>query len=180
MEINDKEHIEEPDVEEINENDFNKIKEKLILGDDEKKFKFYEKLRRKTRKFMNDKIGSSGERIIDYLFLLPDFFMLLIRLTTDERVKKSLKFTVLGVIAYVILPIDIIPDFIPIIGYVDDLVMAIFALNMIMNEVGFQILLDNWSGPKDLLNTMQSITDLAYNSLNKPILKKIQNWLKKH
>ena len=110
---------------------------------------------------------------------LQDFFVLLCRLAIDERVTKSQKAIVGGIIAYVIMPIDIIPDFIPIIGYVDDLVLVVYGLNLILNELDKQIIIDNWSGEEDVLELLQKITLTAEKFLEKNILNKIKKWIGK-
>jgi uncharacterized membrane protein YkvA (DUF1232 family) len=77
------------------------------------------------------------------------------------------------------LPIDIIPDFIPYFGLVDDLVLVVYGLNLILNELDEQILLDNWSGQTDILQLLKNVSSTAENFLDKNILRKIRNWLGK-
>jgi len=84
-----------------------------------------------------------------------------------------------GVIAYVMMPIDLIPDFIPVLGFVDDLVLIVLGLNMILNELNPQIVLDNWSGEGEVLEHLKKITALAEQFLDKHLLNKIKNVLKK-
>ncbi len=143
------------------------------------KLKFYENLRQKITGFSKQKIGEKGSKITQYVLALPDFFILLCRLFVDKRVKNSQKVLIGGIIGYVISPIDIIPDFIPVIGYVDDIVLAVFGLNMILNELDEKILRENWSGEKDVLELMQKVTATAEGFLNKNILRKISNFLQK-
>ena len=148
-------------------------------GISEKRLQFYEKLRRKIMKFAEKNIGEKGGQFTEYVLTLPDFFILLCRLTVDKRVKASQKLLVGGIIGYVISPIDIIPDFIPVIGYVDDVVLVVFGLNIILNDLDNQVLLDNWSGQQDILELLQKITTAAENFLDKNILKRIKKWVGK-
>jgi uncharacterized membrane protein YkvA (DUF1232 family) len=97
-----------------------------IVDMDDAKLKFYEDLRKKAKGWTKEKTGSMGGKISEYLFLLPDFFILVCRLAVDKRVPAKHKLKVAGIIAYLIMPIDIIPDFIPVIGYVDDLVLVVW------------------------------------------------------
>lgn len=145
-----------------------------------KRFHFYEILRNRIHKFVKNYAGETGSRFAGYLLSLPDFFIMLCRLALDTRVNASQKFFIGGITAYVILPIDIVPDFIPFLGYIDDLVLVVFGLNLILNELDKQILLDNWSGEEDVLELLQKITATAEKFLDKTFLKKIQNWLSGH
>ena len=84
-----------------------------------------------------------------------------------------------GVVAYVMMPVDLIPDFIPVLGFVDDLVLVVMGLNMVLNEIDPKILLDNWSGEGQVLDHLQKITALAERFLDKHLLQKIKNVLKR-
>jgi uncharacterized membrane protein YkvA (DUF1232 family) len=152
-------------------------KREKIIDLDEPKMKFYEDLRKKAKKWTNLKSGTMGGKLSEYLFALPDLFILICRLATDNRIPIKKKMLVGAIISYVILPIDIIPDFIPIIGYVDDLVLIVLGLNMILNDVDRKILVDNWSGQGDVLELLQNVTANAERFLNRNILHKIKNWL---
>ena len=167
------------DVLETKEMPFEEQEEKRerIVDMDPKTMKFYEDLRRKAKDWTGEKAGEKGGKLAEYLFLLPDFFILLTRLATDKRVPNKKKIMAAGIIAYVMMPIDIIPDFIPIIGQIDDLVLVVLGLNMILNEIDEKILLDNWSGDGQLLHILQKITATAERFLDKTILSKIKKWL---
>jgi uncharacterized membrane protein YkvA (DUF1232 family) len=160
------EHKNKPEVEEI-------------LHNDETKLKFYEKLRNKITKYVQSRAGKRGGKFVEYLLALPDLFILITRLAVDKRVPKQHKLFMGGILAYLILPIDIIPDFIPYFGLVDDLVLVVYGLNLILNELDEQILLDNWSGQTDILQLLKNVSSTAENFLDKNILRKIRNWLGK-
>ena len=148
-----------------------------IIDVDEDKLKFYEDLRRKAKGWTKEKGGALGGKMGEYLFLLPDFFILVCRLAVDKRVPTKQKLMAGGIIAYVIMPLDIIPDFIPLIGHVDDLVLVVMGLNMILNEIDAKVLADNWSGEGEVLEQMKKITATAEAFLDKNILQRIKNWL---
>lgn len=177
--IND-EKIEEPEVNEINEEEKEEIDENIIMDNDKRFLKFYEKIRKKFKKRVKGSIGRPGEKLSDYLFLLPDIFVLLLRLSINGRVKASLKVFIGAILAYLLLPVDIIPDFIPFIGYVDDLVLAVYGLDLIFNRIDNEVLYDNWSGDEDLLHVIQVIIGKAEHLLDRGVLKKIKNWINKN
>ena len=155
-----------------------KIEERIVDVEPDR-LQFYEKLREKAKSWTNEKIGKSGNKMAEYLFLLPDFFILLCRVALDKRVTLKRKLMLGGIIAYVMMPLDIIPDFIPILGSVDDLVLVVLGLNMLLNEIDPKILEDNWSGEGEVLHQMQKVTAAADSFLDKKILNRIRGWLGK-
>jgi len=169
------EQVEEPDVEEIPDGMSEDIREKVV-NENPRWLAFYDRLREKLRKTA---AKHKGHELLDYVLLLPDFFILLVRLLIDSRVPPKYKGFLAAITAYLISPIDLIPDFIPIGGYLDDLVVVVFGLNMILNGLGETILVDNWSGRQDLLKLLQKLTAVADNLVNRRILEKIRSWLNK-
>jgi len=155
------------------------VEQEEIFTKDHKQLKFYGKLRKKLQKLASEKGGEKAGVFTEYILALPDFFVLLCRLAIDKRVSNKQKLLVGGIIAYVISPIDIIPDFVPFIGYVDDLVLVVYGLNIILNEVDKQVLIDNWNGEEDILKLLQKVTYVAENFLDKNILRKIKGWIGK-
>lgn len=150
-----------------------------ILDLDKTKLKFYEELRKKATAWAQNKTGKFGGKLTEYLFLLPDFFILMCRLAVDKRVTAKQKLKVSGIIAYIIMPLDIIPDFIPVIGYMDDLVLVVMGLNLILNDIDPKILRDNWSGEGDILMQMQKISAAAEGFVDRNLLQRIKQWLRK-
>ncbi len=174
----EKEMIIDPDVTgDVDFEQLEKVKEH-IAKDEKKRFLFYEKLRTK----LADKAPKTSvmNKVTDYLFLLPDFFMLLCRLMVDDRVENKTKGFILGVIGYVILPIDIIPDFIPVIGFVDDLIIVAYALDQILKYTDEQILIDNWSGKADLILSIRKIIAVVDSAVGQKIIMKIKCFLFKN
>ena len=171
------EEVKEEIVQDVIVEDFEKVKESIAHDPGPKKLMFYEKLRARFA----GKIPQDGRmnKISDYLFLLPDYFILLCRLLMEERVTNQTKAFILGVIAYVMLPIDIIPDFIPVVGFVDDLILVVFALDQIMKHTDNQILIDNWSGNRDFLMTIKNIMDIADRAISQRVLIKVKAFLHK-
>lgn len=82
---------------------------------------------------------------------LPNFIRLLYGLLTDPRVDSIDKLLVGGAVAYVMIPEDFFPDFIPLIGEVDDVFVLVMALRRLMRSAGPEVMLDHWMGdPEDL------------------------------
>lgn len=119
-------------------------------------------------------------RLFEAVLVLRDFFLLLIGLLLDERVDRKVKIFVGSVIAYIISPIDFIPDLLGgLFGLADDFVLTAFALNVLMNWVDPEIVVSHWRGKKDLLSTVQKGIRNAEILVPEAILKKIQAWIGK-
>ncbi len=154
------------------------IKENLNIEENESK-KIYDLLRKRVQKSVNSYFGEKAKKVVDYVLLLPDFFMLLWRLMRDKEVSKDKKLFIGAIIAYVLLPIDLIPDFIPVIGFVDDLVLIAIGLNTIFVKTDKKILHKHWSGEGDILERIQSIIKLGNDILSNRIIGKITRWVNK-
>jgi uncharacterized membrane protein YkvA (DUF1232 family) len=103
--------------------------------------------------------------VIHYIKQLPNYVRLLGGLVTDSRVSMVDKLLVIGAIAYIVTPIDLIPDFIPFFGEIDDLYILVIALQRMIANAGRPVLLAHWSGdPGDLadLNLRQVLMAAAF------------------
>src|SRR3954469_17308154 len=84
--------------------------------------------------------------VMSYIAELPRFLRLLGGLMTDPRVAMLDKVLVVGAFAYIVTPVDFIPDFIPFLGEVDDLFLLMMALRRLLQNAGRAVLLTHWSG----------------------------------
>src|ERR1043165_5039598 len=103
--------------------------------------------------------------VMYYVKQFPAYLRLLGGLLTDRRVSVLDKLLVGGAIAYIVMPIDLIPDFIPFLGEVDDLYLLLFALQRLISNAGRSVLLAHWSGAaEDLadLNLRSAISAAAF------------------
>ena len=103
--------------------------------------------------------------VIYYIRQLPHFLRMLFGLVADPRVSMMDKLLVAGAIAYIVTPIDLIPDFIPFLGEVDDLYFLVLALQRLIANAGQTVLLDHWHGdPEDLgdLNLRGALSAAAF------------------
>ncbi len=97
----------------------------------------------------------------EYLLIAPRLLKLIWRLARDPRVPARNKATLLLLTGYLASPIDIVPDFIPGLGHLDDLVIAAFALDQILNRVPPEVVRDHWDGEEDVLQIVQEILDIS-------------------
>jgi uncharacterized membrane protein YkvA (DUF1232 family) len=103
--------------------------------------------------------------VLHYIRQLPNYVRLLGGLVTDRRVSMVDKLIVVGAIGYIVMPIDLIPDFIPFFGEIDDVFLLVLALQRLVQNAGRAVLLDHWSGdPSDLadLNLRGALTAAAF------------------
>ena len=103
--------------------------------------------------------------VMYYIRQLPQYVRLLGGLITDPRVALMDKLLVFGAIVYIVTPIDLIPDFIPFFGEIDDVYLLVIALQRLISNAGRATLLDHWSGePSDLadLNLRGALAAAAF------------------
>ena len=103
--------------------------------------------------------------VIYYIKQLPNYLRLLGGLLVDRRVSVTDKLLVAAAIAYIALPLDFIPDFIPFYGEVDDVFVLILALQRLIGNAGRNVLLAHWSGAiEDLgdLNLREALSAAAF------------------
>ena len=85
---------------------------------------------------------------------IPNFLRVLYGLLTDSRVNNIDKLVVAGAIAYILMPIDLIPDFIPFIGEVDDVFLMILAIQRLISNAGRTVVADHWMGDAAELSSL--------------------------
>jgi uncharacterized membrane protein YkvA (DUF1232 family) len=97
----------------------------------------------------------------EYVLIAPRLVKLVVRLMRDPRVPPRNKAVLVLVGCYLALPVDVIPDMIPGVGQLDDLVIAAFALDYMINQVPAEILREHWDGDEDVLELIRNIAEIA-------------------
>jgi uncharacterized membrane protein YkvA (DUF1232 family) len=115
----------------------------------------------------SDALPRTGAKrtVIYYIKQLPNYLRLLGGLVMDRRVSTADKLLVAAAIAYIALPLDFIPDFIPFYGEVDDVFVLVMALQRLIGNAGRNVLLAHWSGAiEDLadLNLREALSAAAF------------------
>ena len=100
-------------------------------------------------------------KLKEYALLAPRLVKLLWRLTRDPRVPARSKASLVLLMGYIVSPVDLIPDFVPGIGQMDELVIAAFALDQMLNRVPPEVVREHWDGDKDILEIVQEVLDIA-------------------
>lgn len=111
--------------------------------------------------------------IKEAIMLIPNYIKLLYRLAQDQSVPVQEKALLLATVAYIISPIDFVPDFIPFIGQVDDILLVALILKRFMNTVERRVLFNYWDGSYDLLVSIDKILSYARFFLPRGVYDKI-------
>lgn len=94
------------------------------------------------------------QTIVSTMKELPNFLRLLGGLLTDRRVSNTDKLLVAGAFGYILLPMDLVPDFIPFLGEVDDLFLLVLALQRLIANAGRAVIEDHWMGDPGQLRSL--------------------------
>ena len=90
---------------------------------------------------------------------IPDCLVLMRRLIGDPNVPRRRKLVLIGLVAYLSMPIDLVPDFIPVVGQLDDVLVAALAIRYALRSGGPGLLRQHWPGPE---RSLQAVMRLAY------------------
>jgi uncharacterized membrane protein YkvA (DUF1232 family) len=85
---------------------------------------------------------------------VPDCVVLFQRLLGDPRISRRRKAFLALLVAYLAMPFDIVPDFIPIAGVLDDAIIVILVLRLVVRGAGPELLHEHWPGPEESLRVV--------------------------
>ena len=97
----------------------------------------------------------------DLVRLLPDVLRLLKCLATDPGMPRRIRVALFLLLAFIASPIDLIPDFIPVIGFADDVVITALVLRWISRTAGPDALASHWPGTPDGLAALRRLCGLT-------------------
>src|SRR5437763_2801955 len=92
--------------------------------------------------------------------LLPDLLRLLRRLAADPAMPRGVRVRLVLLLAYLALPIDLIPDFIPVLGYADDAIVVTAVLRSVVRRAGIDAVRAHWPGTDDGFAAVARLTGL--------------------
>ena len=85
---------------------------------------------------------------------VPDCAILFKRLVGDERVPRSRKLALAALAGYLAMPIDLVPDFIPVAGQLDDAILVGLVLRSLVRSAGAELISEHWPGPDESLRAV--------------------------
>ena len=97
----------------------------------------------------------------DAVRLLPDVVRLLRRLAGDTSLPSGVRIRMWLLLAYLALPVDLIPDFIPVIGFADDIIIVAAGLRSVIRRAGPGAIEQHWPGTSDGLQAVRVLARLS-------------------
>ena len=85
---------------------------------------------------------------------VPDCAVFFSRLLRDDRVPRRLKLLIAVLVGYLALPFDLVPDFIPVAGQLDDAILVALVLRTLLRGSGAALVEEHWPGPRSSLELM--------------------------
>jgi uncharacterized membrane protein YkvA (DUF1232 family) len=100
--------------------------------------------------------STARETLKELALFLPNFVILLKRLLADPRVPRKSKLVLGGTVLYLVSPLDVVPDFVPGLGQLDDVVVALLALHSILNRVDDEVIVEHWPGNENVIRMVRA------------------------
>ena len=139
---------------------------------------FYDALRGRVVAAVERKGGRLGSGAVKALLLVPDIFVLLVRIALDPEVPGSARALVGGALAYFVLPVDLMPEaLLGGAGYLDDLVLATAVLAHTFSGELEPYARKHWSGPEDIRKVIADVTGAAQNLLGANLYERLRRLL---
>ncbi|WIY00788.1 YkvA family protein [Amycolatopsis mongoliensis] len=101
-----------------------------------------------------------GGLLREALRLLPDVLRLIRRLAGDETLPRGVRIRLALLLAYLALPIDLVPDFIPVLGYADDAIIVTAVLRGVVLRAGIDAVRAHWPGTDDGFEALARLTGI--------------------
>ena len=93
--------------------------------------------------------------------LVPSVIRLVRNLSRDKTIGRSVRIRLVLLLAYLVSPIDLVPDFLPIIGWADDVIVVGFVLRGIIKRAGTNAVLAHWEGTESNFSTVLRLCRLS-------------------
>ena len=105
-------------------------------------------------------VRPKGGLLGEALRLLPDLLRLLRRLAGDSDVPRAARVRLWLLLGYLAIPIDLVPDFVPVLGYADDAIIVSLVLRSVVRRAGAPVVRCHWPGTDNGLAALGRLTGL--------------------
>jgi uncharacterized membrane protein YkvA (DUF1232 family) len=102
----------------------------------------------------------TGGLLREALRVLPDVLRLIRRLAADEALPRGIRVRLALLLAYLAIPIDLVPDFIPVLGYADDVIIVTLVMRSVVRRAGLDAVRTHWPGTDDGFIALARLTGL--------------------
>jgi uncharacterized membrane protein YkvA (DUF1232 family) len=106
-------------------------------------------------------VRPKGPLLNEALRILPDLLRLLRRLAADRDLPRGVRVRLGLLMAYLAFPIDLIPDFIPVLGYADDAIIVAAVLRSVVRRAGIDAVRGHWPGSDDGFAALCRLTGIG-------------------
>ena len=96
-----------------------------------------------------------------YLSYVPKFLGLLVNLVRDPRVSVTDKAILGATVAYLLNPVDLVPDWVPFLGMVDDIYLVALAIMRLLLRTEEAVIREHWHGPGDVIAIVKQVAEIA-------------------
>jgi uncharacterized membrane protein YkvA (DUF1232 family) len=111
----------------------------------------------------------------EVLMFLPNVAILVARLAGDKRIPTESKMTLAAAAAYFVMPLDLLPDFIPGLGQVDDAIALLLVIDGVVNHLDQEIVREHWRGDPATLQKIQRYSAMLTRFVPKRFKEKLFN-----
>ncbi|MDI2030004.1 YkvA family protein [Saccharopolyspora sp. TS4A08] len=104
--------------------------------------------------------------LTEALRLLPDTLRLLRRLAADPGMPRGVRFRLGALLAYLALPFDLVPDFVPVLGYADDAIVVVAVLRSVVRKAGPEAVQRHWPGSDEGFAALSRLAGLRVHAVD--------------
>ncbi len=141
---------------------------------------FYDRLRARIVRTLERRGGKLGPGVASTLLLVPDVFILMLRLAMDKEVPKPTRALLASTMAYFVLPIDLMPEgVIGPAGYLDDIVLALTVLSQAFGKELESHAEKYWNGTESLRTVLSDVLGSANSLLGTSLYGRVRGMLSK-
>ena len=117
------------------------------------------------------------EPVRNAMLALPNLLKLAYRLVRDARIPIRRRMFAMVALAYVVSPVDLLPDAIPVVGQLDDVLVVVLALHHLLEGATGEIVAEHWDGSEDVLEIVDATLSWGAELVPKPLRRAVRGFL---